>query len=65
MMRRVMIIPNQLMTVLIPEFVPKHQSAQFLHNQTANLLRSRLRRQDNIVIIDVPYLVHGEREVAP
>ena len=56
--------PNQLVTVLIPEFVPKHQSAQFLHNQTANLLRSRLRRQDNIVIIDVPYLVHGERKVA-
>ncbi len=57
--------PDQLVTVLIPEFIPKHQSAQFLHNQTANLLRSRLRRQDNIVIIDVPYLVHGQPETAP
>ena len=54
--------PNQLVTVLIPEFVPKHQSAQFLHNQTANLLSSRLRRHDKIVIIDVPYLVHGQPE---
>ena len=48
---------NQLVTILIPEFVPENRTAQFLHNQTANLLRSRLKRQDNIVIIDVPYLV--------
>lgn len=57
--------PNQLITVLIPEFIPKHQAAQFLHNQTANMIRSRLRRQDNIVIIDVPYLVDGQPEAAP
>ncbi len=46
---------DQLITVLIPEFVPQNQAAQFLHNQTANLLRSRLRRHENIILIDVPF----------
>jgi hypothetical protein len=51
---------NQLVTVLIPEFVPESLPAQLLHNQTANLLRNRLKRHDNIVLIDVPYLVRDE-----
>ncbi len=48
---------GKLMTVVIPEFIPAQNSAKFLHNQTANLLRRRLRQYDNVVIIDVPYLV--------
>ncbi|MCA9929419.1 MAG: amino acid permease, partial [Anaerolineales bacterium] len=51
--------PGQLTTVVIPEFMPERMTAQFLHNQTANLLRMRLRRNDTIVIVDVPYLVRG------
>ena len=50
---------GKLVTVVIPEFIPESTAAKFLHNQTANLLRQRLRRYDNIVIIDVPYLVRG------
>jgi hypothetical protein len=51
---------NQLVTVLIPEFISESWVTQLLHNQTAGLLRSRLKRHDNIVLIDVPYLVRHE-----
>jgi hypothetical protein len=49
--------PGQLTTVIIPEFVPESLSEQLLHNQTANLLRLRLRQHQDIVVIDVPYHV--------
>ncbi len=54
--------PNQLVTILIPEFIPENRAAQWLHNQTANFLRSRLKRNDNLVLIDVPYLVSNGHE---
>jgi amino acid transporter len=47
--------PNQLTTIVIPEFVPTAAVANLLHNQTANILRFRLRGQPDIVVIDVPY----------
>ncbi len=47
--------PNQLVTVVIPEFVPESLAEQLLHNQTANFLRLRLRSQPDVVVIDVPY----------
>ncbi|MEZ4661447.1 MAG: hypothetical protein R2911_28185 [Caldilineaceae bacterium] len=48
---------NQLTTVVIPEFIPTSLPAQLLHNQTANILRMRLRTEEDLVIIDVPYLI--------
>ncbi|MGH2543083.1 MAG: APC family permease, partial [Ardenticatenaceae bacterium] len=47
--------PNQLVTVVIPEFVPGSITEHLLHNQTANFLRIRLRSQPDVVVIDVPY----------
>jgi hypothetical protein len=47
--------PNQLVTVVIPEFVPAAWPAQLLHNQTANILRFHLHQQEDVVVIDVPY----------
>ena len=47
--------PDQLITVVIPEFVPESWGEQLLHNQTANMLRLRLRAQPDVVVIDVPY----------
>jgi amino acid transporter len=49
--------PHQLTTVIIPEFVPQTWWERLLHNQTANLLRSRLHHQKDVVVIDVPYHV--------
>lgn len=47
--------PDQLITIVIPEFVAAESAANILHNQTANLLRRRLRAQEDVVVIDVPY----------
>jgi len=47
--------PDQLTTVIVPEFIPEHAIAGFLHNQTARYLRSYLRGYKDIVIIDVPF----------
>ena len=55
--------PNQLVTIVIPEFVPRSWAGHLLHNQTANMLRLHLHAHENVVVIDVPYLI-GERETA-
>lgn len=47
--------PGQIVTVVIPEFVPESFAAHLLHNQTANLLRARLRGHEDVVVVDVPY----------
>lgn len=46
---------GKLVTVVIPEFIPEVVVANALHNQTANILRQRLRSKENVIIIDVPY----------
>lgn len=51
--------PGRLTTVVVPEIVPTSIGAQLLHNQTANILRLRLRRHRDIVVIDIPYHVDG------
>lgn len=52
--------PNQITTVVVPEFIPEHQIASILHNQTANRLRSRLKEHKDIVIIDVPFHIDSK-----
>jgi hypothetical protein len=47
--------PNQLITIVIPEFIPEAAAASMLHNQTANILRQRLRSKEEAIVIDVPY----------
>jgi len=46
---------DQLVTIVIPEFVPEEGMANVLHNQTANILRRELRNREDIIVIDVPY----------
>lgn len=50
--------PGQLITVVVPEFVPESAWGHLLHNQTANILRVRLLGIEDVVLIDVPYHVH-------
>ncbi len=47
--------PNQMVTVVLPEFVPKHFWQRFLHNQLPIRLKKALLARPNTVIIDVPY----------
>ncbi|MCB8965353.1 MAG: APC family permease [Ardenticatenaceae bacterium] len=49
--------PGQVVTIVIPEFVPESLGSHFLHNQTANFLRFRLRGQRDVAVIDVPYQI--------
>ena len=47
--------PDLLTTVVLPEFVPRTTGEHLLHNQTANIIRFRLRAHEDIVVVDVPY----------
>jgi len=49
--------PNETITVVVPQFVPKHWWHNLLHTQTAMLLRLVFLFKPGIVITDVPYQV--------
>jgi hypothetical protein len=55
--------PDQLVTVVIPEFVPTEMGANILHNQTAKILRGRLRANQDVIVIDVPYHIPTPQEL--
>ena len=48
---------DKVVTIVIPEFVSDNLVENLLHNQTANLLRTRLQMHKDIVLIDVPYQI--------
>ena len=48
---------NEVLTVVVPQFVPSHWWENLLHNQTATLLRLALIFKPGLVILEVPYLV--------
>jgi amino acid transporter len=52
--------PNEIVTVVVPQFVPKHWWNNLLHTQTAIQLRLVLLFKPGIVVTDVPYHV-GQR----
>lgn len=47
--------PGEMITIVIPEFIAESTAARLLHNQTANILRGRLRHLIDVIVIDVPY----------
>jgi amino acid transporter len=51
--------PNQVVTVVLPEFVVKRFWHRFLHNQLAVRMKDALIKRPNTVIVEVPY--HFER----
>ena len=52
--------PDDIITVVVPEFLLSHWWEQLLHNQSALVLRARLRLRPNTVVVAVP--VHLEEE---
>lgn len=48
---------NDIITIVVPEFVPRQMMANALHTQTAMELRMALRFRKDIVITNVPYQV--------
>ncbi len=49
--------PNELLTIVVPQFIPAHWYENLLHNQTALLLRAALVFKPGLVILEVPYQV--------
>jgi amino acid transporter len=49
--------PNEILTIVVPQFVPRKRWHNLLHTQTAFLLRLALLFKPGIVITDVPYQV--------
>ena len=47
--------PDQLTTVVVPEFLTDNKLVRVLHGGTADRLKARLLEHKDIVIIDVPY----------
>jgi hypothetical protein len=50
--------PNERLTIVVPQFTPKHSWHNLLHTQTAFWLRFALLSRPRIVITEVPYQVH-------
>ncbi len=52
--------PNEVITIIVPQFVPRHSWHNLLHAQTAMMLRLALLFERGIVITSVPYQVGAE-----
>lgn len=49
--------PNEILTIVVPQFVPAHWWENLLHSQTALMLRFALIFKPGLVILEVPYQV--------
>jgi len=49
--------PNEIITVVVPQFVSRNWWTGFLHSQTAFVLRMGLLLRPGVVIVEVPYQV--------
>jgi amino acid transporter len=52
-----MVMPGELVTVVVPEIVPKKWWEHFLHNKTALYIRTAFLFKPNVVVTAVPFLV--------
>ena len=55
--------PDDVITVVIPEFVVEHWWDTVLHNQSAVVLRAKLRQRPNTAITLIPVQVSEHRAV--
>jgi amino acid transporter len=46
---------NQVVTIVLPEFIPARWWQQILHNQTALLIKGTFLFRKNVIVTDVPY----------
>ncbi|MBF8282832.1 MAG: Amino acid permease-associated region [Anaerolineales bacterium] len=52
--------PQEMLTIVVPQFVPAHWWQRFLHMNTAQILQQALLRKSDIVVMEVPYHVGDE-----
>jgi amino acid transporter len=48
-------VPHGIVTIVIPEFVPRHWWQHALHNQTAFLVKGAMLFRQGIVVVNVPF----------
>ena len=46
---------NEVLTIVVPRFIPENWWANVLHAQTASILRWALLGRKDIIVTDVPY----------
>ena len=51
------LMQGEIITIVVPQFIPKHWWQYFLHARTAETLRKVLLQRKNIVIMEVPYQI--------
>ena len=56
---------NDIITVILPEFVLTKWWEQLLHNQSALVLKGRLLFRRNTVVVSVPYHIDGGEVAVP
>jgi amino acid transporter len=56
--------PNETITIVVPQFIPSRRWHNALHMHTAEVLRQELLAKPGVVVTDVPYQVHDEKEQA-
>lgn len=49
--------PNEVITIVVPQFIPHRAYSNLLHTRTADTLRNVLLYRKDIVIMEVPYQV--------
>jgi len=52
-----MVSPGELVTIVVPEIVPKRWWEHLLHNKTALYIRTAFLFKPNVVVTAIPYLV--------
>jgi amino acid transporter len=52
-----MVMPGELVTIVVPEVVPKRWWEHLLHNKTALYIRTAFLFRPNVVVTAVPYLL--------
>ncbi|MBN1661268.1 MAG: APC family permease [Anaerolineae bacterium] len=54
--------PGELVTVVVPQFVPKRWWHNLLHNQAAPMLQMALLNTPGVIVTDVPFHLNGQRK---
>lgn len=49
------LFPEDLIFIVVPEFVPRHWWEHFLHNQSALVLRTAMMFRSGKIVVNVPY----------
>jgi hypothetical protein len=52
-----MVTPGELVTIVVPEIVPRKWWEHLLHNKTALYIRTAFLFKPNVVVTAIPYLV--------